>query len=72
MYAKVLAHNFYGDSLESLPGAGADGVIMTYPDAPTTLTEVVSARAADSITFTWVDGTNNNGATVTSYRISMS
>lgn len=45
---------------------------MTYPDAPTTLTEVVSARAADSITFTWVDGTYNNGAVVTSYRISMS
>lgn len=72
VYAKVVAHNFYGDSLESLPGAGANGVIMTYPDAPTTLTEVVSARAADSITFTWVDGTYNNGAAVTSYRISMS
>lgn len=45
---------------------------MTYPDAPTTLTEVISARAADSITFTWVDGQYNNGAAVTSYRVSMS
>lgn len=72
VYAKVIAHNSYGDSQESLPGAGDEGVIMTYPDAPTTLTEVVSSRAADSITFTWVDGTYNNGAVVTSYRISMS
>jgi hypothetical protein len=56
VYAKVIAHNFYGNSTESLPGAGDSGVLMTYPDAPTTLTETVLARAADSITFTWVDG----------------
>lgn len=72
VYAKVIAHNFYGNSLESLPGAGDSGVLMTYPDAPTTLTEVVSARAADSITFTWVDGTYNNGAAVVSYKVWMS
>ena len=51
VYAKVIAHNFYGDSQESLPGSGASGVLMTYPDAPTTLTEVESLRAADSISF---------------------
>ena len=45
---------------------------MTYPDAPTTLTEVVSARSATSITFTWVDGQYNNGSPVTSYRVSIS
>ena len=56
VYAKVIAHNSYGDSVESNPGTGSEGVLMTYPDAPTTLTEVVSERAADSITFTWVDG----------------
>jgi cellulose 1,4-beta-cellobiosidase len=56
VYAKVIAHNSYGDSVESNPGTGSEGILMTYPDAPTTLTEVISERAADSITFTWVDG----------------
>ena len=54
VYAKVVAHNYYGDSLTSVPGNGA--ILMTYPDAPTTLTEVVASRSASSITFTWVDG----------------
>jgi hypothetical protein len=45
---------------------------MTYPDAPTALTEVVASRSASSITFTWVDGTYNNGAAVESYQVWMS
>jgi len=72
VFAKVIAHNSYGYSQESAPGAGINGVLMTYPDAPTTLTEQTLSRAADSITFTWVDGQFNNGAVVTKYRVSMS
>jgi hypothetical protein len=65
IYAKVVATNNYGDSVTSVPGNGA--TLMTYPDAPTTLTEVIASRSATSITFTWVDGANNNGAIVTDY-----
>lgn len=54
VYAKVVAHNNYGDSSDSVPGNGA--ILMTYPDAPTTLTEEVASRSASSITFTWIDG----------------
>ena len=32
VYATIIAHNKYGDSLVSLPGSGAR--IITYPDAP--------------------------------------
>jgi hypothetical protein len=45
--AKVIATNAYGDSLESAVGNGAK--IITYPDAPVSLTEVTSSRTATEI-----------------------
>ena len=66
--AKVVAYNLYGDSLTSESGNGA--VIITYADAPLNLQETVSARTANSITFSWTAGFKNGGSAVTSYRLS--
>lgn len=66
--AVVIAYNEYGNSLTSLVGNGA--VILTNPDAPTSLGEVVSARAATSITISWSAGLNAGGAPVLDYRVS--
>jgi hypothetical protein len=67
--AKVIAQNVYGKSLISEAGNGA--VIITFADAPKDLQEVVAARTASSITFSWAAGDQNGGASVTSYRVSM-
>lgn len=66
---KVTATNSYGDSNESLPGNGA--VIITYPDAPVGLSEVVALRTPSSISFVWSEGAQNGGTPVFEYRISM-
>jgi hypothetical protein len=62
-----VAYNLYGSSAESAVGNGA--IILTSPDAPLNLAEVVSARAATSITFTWIAGPTNGGAPVIDYAI---
>jgi hypothetical protein len=51
IFAKVVAFNIYGDSLNSDAGNGA--VIITYADPPVSLVESVSQRAPTSITFSW-------------------
>ena len=43
---------------------------MTKPDAPVTLAEVTASRTASSITFNWVEGPSNGGASVLDYRVS--
>jgi hypothetical protein len=70
IYAKVIAINEKGSSVESNPGNGA--IIITYPDAPTTLAEKTSSRTASTLGLSWVQATFNGGATVTDYQISMS
>lgn len=67
IFAKVVAINDYGRSIESPEGNGA--VIITYADKPTNLAEIVSARTATTITFTWIPGLLNGGSTVTDYQI---
>jgi hypothetical protein len=49
--AKVLAVNAYGESLESVEGNGA--VILTYPDAPIDVLEVVADRSKSSLGISW-------------------
>lgn len=51
VWAKVVASNDYGDSIESYAGNGA--LLMTVPDAPINLAEDVSLRTENSITITW-------------------
>jgi large repetitive protein len=43
---------------------------LTNPDAPTNLAEVVAARTASTITFTWSEGAQNGGAEILDYRVS--
>lgn len=66
--AVVVAINQYGNSLTSFLGNGA--VILTNPDAPLNLAEIVASRAATSITISWFAGVNSGGASVLDYRIS--
>ena len=68
MFAKILAYNKYGDSIESEPGNGA--IIITFADAPTDLAEVAMLRTHSSITFTWAQGLNNGGSPVIDFRVS--
>jgi hypothetical protein len=67
IYAKVIAHNIYGASATSIVGNGA--VILTNPDAPLNLAEVVESRAPTSITISWIAGINNGGAPIQDYTI---
>ena len=47
IFAKVIATNKYGSSSESLPGSG--GILMTYPDAPVDLIEMLSGRTNSTL-----------------------
>ena len=67
IFAKLIAYNAYGQSLESDVGNGA--VILTKPDAPVSLAETVSLRSATSITFSWTKGAQNGGSEVIDYRV---
>ena len=67
IYAKVIAYNVYGLSDESAVGNGA--VILTVPDAPLNVVEVVTSRAATSITISWQPPPTNGGAPVIDYTI---
>ena len=67
VWAKVVAYNLYGYSLESAAGNGA--LILTNPDSPINLAENVAARTSTTITFSWEDGIANGGSDVLDYRI---
>jgi hypothetical protein len=51
IYAKIAAINVYGTS--TLSDAGTGAVIITYTDAPVSLTENFSERTATSLTLNW-------------------
>jgi len=51
VYAKVIATNIYGDSVESVEGNGA--VITTNPDAPINLAEVQASKTKSTIGLSW-------------------
>jgi hypothetical protein len=47
VYAKIIAINQYGESLASLEGNG--GILITNPDAPINLVEVLAGRTQTSV-----------------------
>lgn len=51
VYAKVIAKNIYGNSLESDEGNGA--IIVTTPDQPINLQEDYSQRTKSQLAITW-------------------
>lgn len=69
VYARVLAINSYGESLESDDGNG--GIIITKPDEPVSLAEDISARTQTALQFSWQDGASNGGSTIIDYRVQM-
>jgi hypothetical protein len=57
----------YGYSEES--DVGNDAVILTNPDAPVNLAEIVALRTPTSISIEWEEGAANGGDIVDGYRI---
>jgi hypothetical protein len=68
IFAKIQANNTYGLSGISPGGNGA--IILTNPDAPLNLVEVMAAKTSKSIGLSWTQGVQNGGAPVTNYTIS--
>lgn len=44
---------------------------MTAPDAPVSLTEIITLRSYNSVTFSWANGQNSNGSPIIDYQISV-
>jgi hypothetical protein len=65
--AKVNAYNIYGYSTES--EVGNDAIILTNPDAPINVVEIISSRTPTTITIEWEDGAADGGAPVEDYRV---
>lgn len=57
----------YGNSAFSEPGSEA--IILTKPDAPINIAEIVLSRSITSISFDWENGPSDGGAPVIDYRI---
>ena len=69
VFAKVVATNAYGNSVESLSGNGA--VITVTPDPPTDLNEDYSQRTKSTLAFTWLAPVFTGGAVIIDYRVSI-
>jgi hypothetical protein len=69
VYAKVIATNSYGNSLESSEGNGA--IITTTPDAPVNLAEVVEDRTKSTLGLSWDSAAFTGGDVIIDYRVSM-
>ncbi len=69
VFAKVIATNAYGSSVESSAGNGA--VITTTPDAPISLAENTSLRTKSTLGITWSKADFIGGAEIIDYRVSI-
>jgi hypothetical protein len=67
IYARIIATNVKGDSLESIEGNGA--VIIRVPDAPINLANVPSITTGSTIGLIWEQGVNNGGTEVLDYQL---
>jgi hypothetical protein len=68
VYAKLVANNFYGESIESDAQNGA--VILLVPSAPLNLADDEPNTTASVISFSWENGESTGGSPVLDYRIS--
>jgi len=68
VYAKVLAYNSIGSSIESAVGNGAVVKLSSIPDAPI-LTQDKSATNRRQVALVWTDGAYNGGQPVIDYQI---
>jgi hypothetical protein len=67
IFAKIVAINYYGESLESDEGNGA--IVLLVPDAPTNLADAVDITSASVIGITWEDGMSTGGTPIIDYRV---
>lgn len=67
IWVKIIAENFYGDSLESQPGN--NGLIKLIPDAPINIFNDAAVTDATNIKFTWTEGPSNGGMLVLDYDV---
>jgi hypothetical protein len=63
----VMAHNLYGESLNSEAGSGAD--IVLVPDAPSNFANVASITLASRIGLSWTQGASSGGESILDYQI---
>lgn len=68
VYAKVVASNLYGPSVESDPGHGAQ--IVLVPDAPLQLRDEPTITSETQVGLIWTDGAFNGGMPVIDYTVS--
>jgi hypothetical protein len=68
IYARIIATNFYGDSLQSNSGNGA--LMVLVPDAPTNLLKNTTGSSKSVISFTWDPPAFTGGETIIDYRVS--
>lgn len=69
VYAKIIATNSYGNSLESLEGNGA--IITTTPDVPTSVIEVYADRTKSTLGLSWISPVFTGGDVIIDYRINI-
>lgn len=67
IYAKVIAINLYGPSIESSVGNGA--IILTVPDAPLNLIDDVENTDSTQISLDWDEGLADGGTPVIDYTL---
>lgn len=65
VFAKVMATNVYGDSIESPIGGG--GIIVRVPDAVIDFVEVYGERTPTTLGMSWADGAEDGGLAVLDY-----
>lgn len=68
VFAKIIATNYYGDSLESDAGNGAR--VLLVPSAPINLVKNKVTTTAFVIGFSWEDGASTGGSDIIDYKIS--
>jgi hypothetical protein len=67
IYAIVTSTNYYGTSVNSIAGNGA--IILTVPDPPINLANVVDQTTSTTIGLVWEDGFEPGGTPIIDYKI---
>lgn len=68
VYAKIVAINFYGESIESDAANGA--TVLLVPSSPVNLQDDVATTNAAVIGFIWDNGISTGGSPILDYRVS--
>lgn len=67
--AKVVASNIKGDSVKSNEGITLTANVITIPDAPINLVEVLEKRSYTQLALSWSAGASDGGSIVIDYRV---